>query len=159
MERKSAERDIVARAPYRPPVAASTRTGGRRTAMRAASAGLILGITIVAGVALSGAWSSGPVEVRFRPPQAPAPPAAPVAAPAAPGARLVIDRAARRVTLLRHGAPAWRARGPIDCVSGRRWRSFRDRPAIVARACVRLRSGAVVGLAGRVPRRTALHVR
>jgi hypothetical protein len=156
MERKAAQRDIVARA-YRPPVAASTRMGGRRVAMRMASAGLILGITIVAGVALSGAWDTGPVEVRFRPPEAAT--QAPVVATGAPDARLVIDRDARRVTLLRHGAPAWWARGPIHCVSGRRWRSFGDRAAIVARACVRLRTGAVVALSGRVPAGAALKLR
>jgi hypothetical protein len=36
---------------------------------------------------------------------------------------------------------------------------LRDRAAIVARACVRLRSGAVVALAGRVPEGTTLTLR
>ena len=152
MQRKAAERDIVASAPYRPPVSASTRPGGRRVALRVASAGLLAGMTIVAGVALTGAWSSGPVEVRFRAPEAPV-------VAVASEARLVIDRAARRVTLVRDGSPAWRGRGPVHCVSGRLWRGFDDRAGLVDRACVRLRSGAVVGLAGRVPEGAALKVR
>jgi hypothetical protein len=158
MPQKDAERDVVARIPFRPPVAGSTRTDGRRVALRVVSAGVLLGIVIIAGVALGGAGSSQPVEVRFGAPVAPVAPAAPAVA-AAPSSRLVIDRRARRVTLMRAGSAAWHGRGPIHCVSGKRWRSFEDRVAIVARGCVRLRSGAVVALAGRVPSGTALKVR
>ena len=61
MPRTSPERDIVASAPYKPPVSAATRMGGRRAAWRLASAGLLVGMTIVAGVALTGAWSPQPV--------------------------------------------------------------------------------------------------
>jgi hypothetical protein len=152
MARKHAERDIVASTPYRPPTAGATRSGGRRVVVRVASAGVLVGATILAAVALGGAGSSGPVEVRFQPPQAPA-------AVAPPQARLVVDRAARRVTLVRDGSAAWRARGPIHCVSGRRWRSVENRAALVSHACVRLRSGAVVALAGRVPAGVAVKVR
>jgi hypothetical protein len=149
MARKSPARDVVASTPaYRPPVSASTRTGGRRVALRIASAGLLAGMTVAAGVALVGAWSDAPVEVRFKPPAA--------SAPVPPEAQLVIDRSARTVTLLRGDAVAWRARGPIDCVTGHRWRSFADGVELVGRACVRLRSGAVVALSGRVPEGAAL---
>jgi hypothetical protein len=152
MQRESSQRDIVASTPYRPPVPEPTRTGGRRVALRVASAGLLVGMTIVAGVALTGASSSDPVEVTFRAP-------APVArAPASVQAKLVIDRGSRHVTLLRGDEAAWRARGPIHCVSGRRWKDFGDRVGLVAHAGVRLRDGAVVGLAGRVPEGTALRI-
>jgi hypothetical protein len=152
MERKSPARDVVAStSAYRPPVSASTRTGGRRVALRLASAALLVGMTVAVGVALVSAWSDAPVEVRFKPPAA--------AAPAAIAQQVVIDRSSHTVTLVRGGDLAWRARGPIDCVSGRRWRSFADRIALVERACVRLSSGAVVALSGRVPEGASLKLR
>jgi hypothetical protein len=152
MKRESPARDVVASAPrYQPPVSASTRTGGRRVALRLASAGLLVGMTVAAGVALMGAWSDAPVEVGFQPPAA--------SAPTALEPQLVIDRSSHTVTLMRGEDLVWRARGPIDCVSGRRWRSFADRVALVERACVRLRSGAVVALSGRVPEGTATKLR
>jgi hypothetical protein len=150
MQRKPAKRDVVASTPYRPPVPAATRTGGRKAAVRMASAGLLVGMTIVAGVAVLTVRDEPPVEVTFTTPA--------VSAPAV-DTQLVIDREARRVTLMRDGDLAWRGRGPIDCVSGRRWTDLGDRAALVARACVRLRDGAVVALAGRVPAGAPVRVR
>jgi hypothetical protein len=152
MERESPARDVVASTPaYRPPVSASTRTGGRRVALRLASAGLLVGMTVAAGVALVSAWGDAPVEVGFKPPAA--------AAPAPVAQQVVIDRSSRSVSLVRGDVVVWRAKGPIDCVSGHRWRSFADRIALVERACVRLGSGAVVALSGRVPEGAALRLR
>ena len=119
--------------------------GGRRTAWRLASAGVLVGMTIVAGVALTGAWSSQPVEVGFRAPERPAAP------PAGDGARLVLESDRYRMKLVRDGQVAWRGTGPVDCVTGRRWASPVDRTRLLAEACVRLSDGAIVSLAGRVP--------
>jgi hypothetical protein len=120
--------------------------------MRLASAGVLVGMTIVAGVAALGANDPPGVEVTFRAPQAPA------AAPAS-DVQLIVDAAARRVTLLREGTAAWRGRGPIDCITGRRWTDLGDGAGLLAQACVRLRDGAIVGLAGRVPAGTPVAVR
>ncbi len=149
MRKEPAERDVVARTAYRPPVSSPTRAGGRRTALRVASASVLVGMTIVAGVALVAARDDGPVEVTFRTPAAAAPPAT----------ELVIDREAHSVTLVRDGDRVWRGRGPADCVTGRRLADLGDRAAIVARACVRLRDGALVALAGRVPVGSPVSVR
>ena len=127
MPRTSPERDIVASAPYRPPVSTATRMGGRRTVWRLASAGLLVGMTIVAGVALTGAWSPQPVEVGFRAPQRPA------AAPVAGDAQLVLEQDRHRMKLVRDGEVAWRGTGPVDCVTGRRWTSPVDRTRLLAR--------------------------
>ena len=154
MPRTSPERDIVAAAPYRPPVSAATRTGGRRTVWRLASAGVLVGMTIVAGVALRGAWSSQPVEVGFRAPERPA-----AAPPAGDGTRLVLESDRNRMKLVREGEVAWRGSGPVDCVTGRRWASPVDRTRLLAEACVKLGDGAIVSLAGRVPAGAALLVR
>jgi hypothetical protein len=153
MRQKTPERDVVASTPYQPPVSATTRMGGRRTMWRLASAGVLVGMTIVAGVALAGAWSSAPVEVGFRAPERPA------AAPAAGGARLVLERDRLRMKLVSGGEVAWRGTGPVDCVSGRRWGPVSDRAALVAHACVRLDDGAIVSLEGRVPAGAAFIVR
>jgi hypothetical protein len=128
--------------------------GGRRTVWRLASAGVLVGMTIVAGVALTGAWSSQPVEVGFRAPERPA-----VAPPAGEGARLVLESDRYRMKLVRDGEVAWRGTGPVDCVTGRRWASPVDRTRLLAEACVRLGDGAIVSLGGRVPAGTALLVR
>jgi hypothetical protein len=149
----SSERDVVASAPYKPPVSAATRMGGRRTMWRLASAGLLVGMTIVTGIALTGAWSPQPVEVGFRAPGRPA------AAPAAGAAQLVLESDRHRMKLVRDGGIAWRGTGPVDCVSGRPWTSPIDRTQLVAKACVRLTDGAIVSLAGRVPAGTAVSVR
>jgi hypothetical protein len=128
--------------------------GGRKTAWRLGSAGVLVGMTIVAGVALSGAWSSEPVEVRFRAPERPA------SAPAlATGTQLVIERDRHRMKLVRHEQVAWRGDGPVDCVTGRPWPAFGDTAALVAHACVRLADGAIVSLAGRVPAGAVLLMR
>ena|SRR5215207_2986277 len=153
MPRKSPERDIVASAPYRPPVPPTTRTGGRRTVWRLTSAGALVGMAIVAGAALMGAWNSQPVEVGFRAPERPA------SAPVAEDAQLVVERDRFRMKLVRDGEVAWRGTGPVDCVTGRRWNSLADRTQLVAKACAKLSDGAIVSLAGRVPAGTALVVR
>ncbi len=154
MQRKPPQREVVASTPYRPPVSAATRMGGRRAAWRLASAGLLVGMTIVAGVALTGAWSSSPVEVGFGAPGRPA------AAPAAAGdTQLVLEQDRLRMKLVHGGEVAWRGTGPVDCVTGRRWTSVADHAALLAQACVRLGDGAIVSLAGRVPAGTALLVR
>ncbi len=119
---------------------------------RLASAGLLVGMTIVAGVALTGAWSPRPVEVGFRAPERPA-------AAVAGDAQLVLESDRHRMKLVRDGEVAWRGTGPVDCVSGRRWTSPVDRTQLVATACVRLSDGAIVSLAGRVPAGAALLVR
>ena len=128
--------------------------GGRRTAWRLASAGVLVGMTIVAGVALTGAWSSQPVEVGFRAPERPA--AAPLAGD---GARLVLESDRHRMKLVRDGEVAWRGTGPVDCVTGQRWASPVDRTRLLAEACVKLSDGAIVSLAGRVPAGATLLVR
>jgi hypothetical protein len=110
-------------------------------------------MTIVAGVALTGAWSPQPVEVGFRAPQRPA------AAPVAGDAQLVLEQDRHRMKLVRDGEVAWRGTGPVDCVTGRRWASSVDRTRLVATACVRLSDGAIVSLAGRVPAGAAVLVR
>jgi len=150
----SPERDIVASAPYRPPVSGATRMGGRRTVWRLASAGLLVGMTIVAGIALTGAWSPQPVEVGFRAPERPA-----SAPPVGRDAQLVLEQDRYRMKLVRDGEVAWRGTGPVDCVSGRRWSSPVDRTQLVAKACVRLSDGTIVSLAGRVPAGAAVLVR
>ena len=152
MRQKSPQREIVASTPYRPPVSATTRMGGRRTVWRLASAGVLVGMTIVAGVALTGAWSSKPVEVGFRAPERPA------AGPAV-DAQLVTQRDTGRMKLVRHGRVVWRGDGPVDCVSGRPRKAPADPAALVARACVRLDDGAIVSLAGRVPEGATVLVR
>jgi hypothetical protein len=154
MPRTSPERDIVASAPYKPPVSAATRMGGRRTVWRLASAGLLVGMTIVAGVALTGASGPQPVEVGFRAPQRPA-----AAAPVAGDAQLVLEQDRHRMKLVRDGEVAWRGTGPVDCVTGRHWTSPVDRSRLLATACVRLSDGAIVSLAGRVPAGAAVAVR
>jgi hypothetical protein len=153
MPRTAPERDIVASAPYRPPVSEATRMGGRRAVWRIASAGVLVGMTIVAGVALTGAWSTQPVEVGFRAPERPA------AAATAGEAQLVLEADRYRMKLVRDGEVAWRGTGPVDCVTGRRWPSPVDRTRLVAEACVRLGDGAIVSLAGRVPAGAAVSVR
>jgi hypothetical protein len=150
MPRRPAKRDVVASTP----VTAATRMGGRKVAWRLASAGVLVGMTIVAGVALGGAWSSQPVEVRFRAPERPA--AAPAAAT---DTQLVIELDRHRMKLVRHEQVAWRGDGPLDCVTGRPWRAFGDSAALVAQACVRLADGAIVSLAGRVPAGVVVDVR
>jgi hypothetical protein len=154
MPRTTPERDIVASAPYRPPVSEATRMGGRRARWRIASAGVLVGMTIVAGVALTGAWSTQPVEVGFRAPERPA-----AAAPAGEEAQLVLEADRRRMKLVRDGEVAWRGTGPVDCVTGRRWPSPVDRTRLLAEACVKLGDGAIVNLAGRVPAGAAVSVR
>jgi hypothetical protein len=149
MQRKSSDRDVVARVAYRPPAPAAARPGGRRVVMRLASVGVLVGVTIVAGVAVLGASRPAPIEVTYE-----APPV-----PAAAVSELVIDRDPRRVTLRTGDELAWRGQGPIDCVSGRPWADLRDHAALLARACVRLRDGAVVGLSGRVPPGATVRVR
>jgi hypothetical protein len=134
-------------------VSAATRMGGRRGMWRLASAGLLVGMTIVAGVALTGAWSPQRVEVGFRAPERPA------AASAAGDAKLVLESGRHRMKLVRDGEVVWRGTGPVDCVSGRRWTSPVDRTQLVATACVRLSDGAIVSLAGRVPAGAAVLVR
>ena len=149
MQRRYPDRDVVASTPYRPPTAPSTPKGGLRLRWHVAAAGGLVGLTVAAGVALSSMTSAPRVDVRFSAP-------APVAqAPA----RLVVEPGAGHVLLVRGGAVAWRARGPIDCVTGRHLRRVADGPGVVTRACVRLRDGAVVGLAGRVPDDAAVDVR
>ena len=155
MPRTSSERDVVASAPYKPPVSAATRMGGRRAVWRLASAGLLVGMTIVAGVTLTGAWSSKPVEVGFRAPERPA--AAPPVGD--DDAQLVLEQDRYRMKLVRDGEVAWRGTGPVDCVSGHRWSSPTDRTQLVAKACIRLSDGAIVSLAGRVPAGAAVLVR
>jgi hypothetical protein len=154
MPRTTPERDIVASAPYRPPVSEATRTGGRRAMWRIASAGVLVGMTIVAGVALTGAWSTQPVEVGFRAPERPA-----AALPAGEEAQLVLEADRYRMKLVRDGEVAWRGTGPVDCVTGRRWPAPVDRTRLVAEACVRLGDGAIVSLAGRVAAGAAVSVR
>jgi hypothetical protein len=149
MERRSSDRDVVARVPYRPPAPAAARPGGRRVVMRLASVGVLVGMTIIAGVAVLGASRPAPVEVTFE-----APPV-----PAAAASELVINGEAGRVTLRTGDELAWRGRGPIDCVSGRPWTDLRDHAALLDRACVRLRGGAVVGLSGRVPPGATVRIR
>jgi hypothetical protein len=120
---------------------------------RLASAGALVGMTIVAGIALTGAWSSQPVEVGFRAPERPG------EAVVAVDAQLVLERDRFRMKLVRDGEVAWRGTGPVDCVTGRRWPSPVDRTRLVAEACVRLGDGAIVSLAGRVPAGAAVSVR
>ena len=121
---------------------------------RIASAGVLVGMTIVAGVALTGAWSTQPVEVGFRAPERPA-----AAPPAGEGAQLVLEADRYRMKLVRDGEVAWRGTGPVDCVTGRRWPAPVDRTRLVAEACVRLGDGAIVSLAGRVQAGAAVSVR
>jgi hypothetical protein len=154
MPRTSDERDVVARAPYKPPVTAATRMGGRRVVWRLASGSLLVAMAIVGGLALTGAWSPQPVEVGFQAPQRPA-----AALPVAGDVQLVLEADRSRMKLVRHGEVAWRGTGPVDCVSGRRWGSPVDRTRLVATACVRLGDGAIVSLAGRVPAGAAVLVR
>jgi hypothetical protein len=127
--------------------------GGRRTVWRLASAGALVGMMIVAGIALTGAWSSQPVEVGFRAPERPG------EAVVGVDAQLVLERDRFRMKLVRDGEVAWRGTGPVDCVTGRRWDSLADRTQLVATACVKLSDGAIVSIAGRVPAGTALVVR
>jgi hypothetical protein len=143
VQRKAAERDVVASTPYRPPVPAATRKGGLRLRWHLAGAGALLGLTVAAGIALTSLSARPQVEVGFSAPE----PA--VQAPA--DVRLVLEREGARVRLESGGAVVWRGRGPIDCITGQRVRGLRDGAGLVDRACVRLRDGAVVGLAGRVP--------
>jgi hypothetical protein len=151
MQRKAAERDVVASTPYRPPVAATTRKDGLRLRWHLAGAGALLGLTVAAGIALTSLSTRPQVEVGFSAPE----PA--VQAPA--DVRLVIEREGAHVRLESNAEVVWRARGPIDCISGERVRGLRDGAGLVARACVRLRDGAVVGLAGRVPGGALIQVR
>ena len=151
MPQKAAKRDVVASTPYRPPVPAATRKDGKRLRWHLAGAGALLGMTVAAGIALTSVSDRPQVEVGF---SAPAPA---VQAPA--DVRLVIEREGAHLRLTSDGAVVWRGRGPIDCVSGKRVRRLRDGAGLVARACVRLRDGAVVSLAGRVPDGAAVQVR
>ena len=151
MQRKPAEREVVASTPYRPPVPVPTRKGGPRLRWHLAGAGALLGLTVAAGIAVTSISTRPQVEVGFSAPE----PA--VQAPA--DLRLVVDRDAARVRLERDGEVVWRARGPIGCITGERLRGLRDGAGLVARACVRLRDGAVVGLAGRVPDGAAVLIR
>lgn len=121
---------------------------------RLASAGVLVGMTIVAGVALTGAWSTQPVEVGFRAPERPA-----ATRPGAADATLVLESGRHRMKLVRDGEVAWRGTGPVDCVTGRRRAAPVDRTRLLAEACVRLGDGAIVSLAGRVPAGAALIVR
>jgi hypothetical protein len=156
MQRTSRRRDIVASTPYKPPVPA-TRKGGLRTRWYVLSAGALVGLAVAAGVALIGASSQPPVEVGF---SAASPPVAgPVAPAAAPEPRLVVERRSLHVRLVRGDEVVWRARGPVGCLSGRRLRRMRDASRLVARGCVRLRSGAIVTLAARVPAGTRVELR
>jgi hypothetical protein len=151
MQRNAAERDVVASTPYRPPVPAATRKGGSRLRWHLAGAGALLGLTVAAGIALTSVSTRPQVEVGFSAPE----PA--VQAPA--DVRLVVEREGAHVRLETGGAVVWRGRGPVDCVTGERVRRLRDGAGLVARACVRLRDGAIVGLAGRVPDGAELVVR
>jgi hypothetical protein len=156
MQRKSPRRDIVASTPYRPPVSASTRKGGPRTRWYLLSAGALVGLTVAAGLALVGASSPPRVEVGF---SAASPPVEAPAAVVVPQPRLVVERRSLHIRLVRGDDVAWRARGPVGCLSGRRLRRMRDPSRLVARGCVRLRSGAVVTLAARVPAGTRVELR
>jgi hypothetical protein len=138
MPRIPPPRDIVAATPYRPPAAPATRKGGLRPGRLLVTTGLVAGVAVVVAAA---ALDPGPATVSVR---APAPAAAP-----APDARLVL--AGGRATLVREGVVAWRGRGPVDCVTGAAWRGAGDAATLVSQACVRLRDGALVALAGRVP--------
>jgi hypothetical protein len=148
-------RDVVASTPYHPPRSAPTRSGGRRLAGRVASGCVLLGLTVAAGIALSGAWSSPRIEVGFTAPK----PATQAPVVAAPHSRLVVERRSAHVRLVRDGQVVWRARGPVGCLTGRPLRRLGAATRLVARACVRLRDGAVVTLAARVPQGTDLEVR
>ena len=149
MQRRSPERDVIAATPYRPPTAPATRKGGPRLRGHVAAAGGLVGLSVAAGVALTSMTTAPRVEVGFSAPAAQAP----------ADVRLIVDRSARQVRLVRDGAVLWRARCPIDCVTGRRVESVADGAELVARACVRLRDGAVVGLGGRVPDGAEIDVR
>jgi len=151
MQRKAAERDVVATTPYRPPVPEATRKGGPRLRWHLAGAGGLLGLTVAAGIALTSMSSRPQVEVGFSTPQP--------AAQAPADVRLLVEREGAHVRLESDGAVVWRGRGPIDCITGERLRRLRDGAGLVARACVRLRDGAVVGLAGRVPDGAVLELR
>lgn len=153
MQRRSPERDIVARTPYRPPVPPSTRKGRRRLGWRLLWAGLLVGGTVLAVVALIDASAPPRVDVGF----SAASPA--VEAPPAPELRLVVERRSLHVRLLRGDDVVWRGRGPLGCLSGRRLRRVGSTARLVARGCVRLRSGAVVTLAARVPAGTRVQLR
>ena len=151
MQRKAAERDVVASTPYRPPVPAATRKGGPKLRWQLAGAGGLLGLTVAAGIALTSVSTRPQVEVGFSAPQ----PA--MQAPA--DVRLVVERENAHVRLESDGRVVWRGHGPIDCITGKRLRRLRDRVGLLARGCVRLRDGAVVGLAGRVPDGAAIDLR
>jgi hypothetical protein len=156
MQRTSRRRDIVASTPFEPPVPA-TRKGGLRTRWYVLSAGALVGLAVAAGVALIGASSPPRVEVGFS--GASPPVESPVAPAAPPEPRLVVERRSLHVRLLRGDEVVWRARGPLGCLSGRRLRRMGDPSRLVARGCVRLRSGAIVTLAARVPAGTRLELR
>jgi hypothetical protein len=148
--KKSADRDVVASTPYRPPVPPTTRKGGPRLRWHLAGAGALLGLTVAAGIAVTSISTRPQVEVGF---------SAPEPAVQAPAVRLVMERERAHVRLETDGEVVWRGRGPVDCVTGERVRRLRDGAGLVARACVRLRDGAIVGLAGRVPEGAELVVR
>jgi hypothetical protein len=70
-----------------------------------------------------------------------------------------VQRRSLHVRLVSEGKVVWRGRGPVGCLSGKRLRRLRSASRLVARGCVRLRSGAVVTLAARVPAGTRLDLR
>jgi hypothetical protein len=160
MQRESPKREIVASTPYRPPAAASTRKGGRRLRWSyVLSAGALVGVTVLAGVAVIDSSSPPRVDVGFSTPSAPV--RAPVTAAEAPppAARLVVERRGLHLRLVSEGKVVWRGRGPVGCLSGKRLRRLGSASRLVARGCVRLRSGAVVTLAARVPAGTRVQLR
>jgi hypothetical protein len=159
MQRRSPERDVVARTPYRPPVSSTTRKGGRRLRRHVLSAGALVGLTVAAGVALIDMSSTPRVDVGFSAPTPAVQPPVTAAAAPAPELRLVVERRSLHVRLLHDGELVWRGRGPLGCLSGKRLRRLRSPARLVARGCIRLRSGEVVTLAARVPDGARVEIR